>query len=191
VSLLQFRRNTASYWTAQNIVPNVGEPVYGTDTGELAVGDGGTRWSALPKLLTDVRAAALYIGRSLMGAAGGVATLDGSAILTAGQSRAVHVTHGSVSTVARPAAPAGVPAIWWGTIRPGNAATNDVLFNTSAHTIELCTGPGAWVTLGGGGAVVTGTAQIADEPTLSQAIADGNAGLLDNVELVIVQNPAA
>lgn len=44
---IQFRRSTAAQATADNVVLNVGEPGYETDTGKLKIGDGSTAWNSL------------------------------------------------------------------------------------------------------------------------------------------------
>lgn len=69
--LLEFRRDTAANWTANNPALAAGEPGFETDTGKLKVGDGSTAWASLG-----------YIA-----AASGVTSLDsitGAVTLTAG-----------------------------------------------------------------------------------------------------------
>lgn len=84
---LQLRRNTSTYWQQANPTPASGEPVAFTDSGQLAVGDGTTPLISLPRMLTDKLAAALYVGRSLLGLPGGVATLGADGKVPDAQSK--------------------------------------------------------------------------------------------------------
>ncbi len=44
---IQYRRDIASQWTAENPVLAVGEPGYETDTDKIKIGDGSTAWTSL------------------------------------------------------------------------------------------------------------------------------------------------
>jgi hypothetical protein len=47
LSIIQWRKGTASQWTTANPVLAVGEPGFETDTGKFKVGDGATAWTSL------------------------------------------------------------------------------------------------------------------------------------------------
>ena len=50
-TVIQFRRDTAANWEANNgVVPAAGEPCYATDTGILKIGDGITTYGELPEI---------------------------------------------------------------------------------------------------------------------------------------------
>ena len=44
---IQYRRDIASQWTAENPVLAVGEPGYETDTDKIKIGDRSTAWTSL------------------------------------------------------------------------------------------------------------------------------------------------
>lgn len=56
---IQFRRNTASYWTVHNPTLAVGEPVFETNSGKFKIGDGTTAWVSLPYAGGDAAGALL------------------------------------------------------------------------------------------------------------------------------------
>ena len=47
-TIIQFRRGTASEWSAVNPALAAGEVGYETDTGKIKVGNGSTTWNGLP-----------------------------------------------------------------------------------------------------------------------------------------------
>lgn len=52
--MYQFKRGTADRWKELNLILGEGEPGFETDTGRLKIGNGKTRWNALP-YITDVK----------------------------------------------------------------------------------------------------------------------------------------
>lgn len=53
IAKIQFRRGTAAQWAAANPVLDEGSPGFALDTNVLKVGDGTSRWSALPEVGGD------------------------------------------------------------------------------------------------------------------------------------------
>lgn len=53
VTKIRFRRGTALEWIRENPVLDVGEPGYETNTKKLKLGDGTSRWNALPYLSSE------------------------------------------------------------------------------------------------------------------------------------------
>lgn len=84
--LIQYRRSTATEWATANPVLYSGEIGYDTTNNELRVGDGVTPWSGLGPIGTGTAAGlATKIPLAEKGIASGVATLDGSVKVPAGQ----------------------------------------------------------------------------------------------------------
>ena len=59
---LEFRRDTASNWTAANPVLKAGEPGFEVDTGRLKIGNGTTPWNSLPYQGTSSGAQGVFDG---------------------------------------------------------------------------------------------------------------------------------
>lgn len=84
--LIQYRRGSADAWTGVNPVLYSGEIGYDTTNNEIRVGDGVTPWSGLGPIGTGTAAGlATKIPLAEKGIASGVATLDGSVKVPAGQ----------------------------------------------------------------------------------------------------------
>lgn len=133
----EFLRNTAAEWTRVSRVAKSGEPIYATDTGDFAIGDGKTPWQLLPKFITKTAA-------YTRAAANGLATLGADGLHDTAQSRAVSVYHGANAATARPAVGAGVFVTWQGSVAPANGTGTDVWIDTASTTVRTRNGT-QWV----------------------------------------------
>lgn len=81
---IQFRRDTSLNWEAMDPILALGEPGLDTDTGDMKIGDGVTRWTNLPfktgnefsgsyNDLTNVPAKVVSVPASAFGAEGDLA----------------------------------------------------------------------------------------------------------------------
>lgn len=81
----QYRRGTAAQWLAANPVLGVAEPGYDIDAKGFKLGDGVTAWTSLPFVPDMTTLVANYLNKTARGAANGVASLDASGLVPAGQ----------------------------------------------------------------------------------------------------------
>lgn len=63
---IQFKRGTASRWTALNLILDEGELGFEKDTGKFKVGDGEARWNDLPYYLNEDDISDLIEGQSVL-----------------------------------------------------------------------------------------------------------------------------
>lgn len=100
---IRHRSDTAANWTAANPTLALGELGYEYDTGLFKIGTGAALWAALSyAAITQANGDTRYVLASNRGIANGVATLDGTGKIPAGQLPSLRLV--SVSTVANQAA---------------------------------------------------------------------------------------
>jgi hypothetical protein len=78
---IQVRRGTTAQWTTSNTTLDVGEFGFDTTLSKLKIGDGSTAWASLAFMPTEASLSSSlgdYVPTTELGAANGVAELDGS-----------------------------------------------------------------------------------------------------------------
>lgn len=85
ITTVQFRRGTAAQWSTANPVLAVGELGLETDTGKTKLGNGTNTWNTLAYQPNNTDIAATYVANSTKGSANGVASLDATGKVPAGQ----------------------------------------------------------------------------------------------------------
>lgn len=173
----KFRRGTASQWSTANTILAGGEMGVETDTGQFKIGDGSTAWSSLGyAAITTSAGDTRYVLASTLGANDGVATLDSTGKVPAGQLPPLRIV--KVAQVANQTARLALPL---------NDDAQFVVQSDNSTTYLLA--GGADPSVSGNWIALPSPSTSGLQPTSEKDAANGYAGLDGSGKLKVAEFP--